>query len=101
MRRGEIRVIGSRVTGRETIALIVGNDALTELSGWVITAPVDTSGAAPDLIVTVAIKSPVEGVVRLDSVTSVRKDRVGELVGRLDPDVMETVDVALRAAMDL
>lgn len=101
MRRGEVRVIGSRVTGREHYALIVGNDVLTELGGWVVTAPIDTSGAAPGLIVTVPITEPVKGVVRLDSVTSVRKDRVGDLVGVVDPEVMETVSVALRAALDL
>jgi mRNA-degrading endonuclease toxin of MazEF toxin-antitoxin module len=103
VRRGEIRVIQSRVTGREQQALIVGNDALneSETTGWVITAPVDTSGASPDILVTVPLTYPVEGVVRLDSVTSVRKDRVATLVGRLDPDVMEHVAVALRAALDL
>lgn len=101
MRRGEVRVIGSRVTGREHYALIVGNDVLTELGGWVITAPIDTSGAEPGLIVTVGIVDPVKGAVRLDSVTSVRKDRVGDLVGVVGPDVMEAVGVALRAALDL
>jgi mRNA interferase MazF len=99
--RGDIRVISSRISGRAHLALLLGNDVLTEISGWVITAPVDTTGAAPDLIVTIPIKSPVEGTVRLDNVTSVRGDRVGELVGRLDPDVMERVNIALRAALDL
>ena len=103
MRRGEIRVIHSRVTGREQHALIIGNDALneSESTGWIITAPIDTSGASPDLLVTVRISDPVVGVIRLDSVTSVRKDRVGKLAGRLHPDILEQVAIALRAALDL
>jgi len=40
-------------------------------------------------------------VIRLDSVTSVRQDRVGKLVGRLNPGTMEQVTIALRAALDL
>ena len=101
MKRGEIRVVGSRVTGRETLALIVGNDALTDLSGWVITAPIDTSGAAPDLLVTVPIGGAAAGVVRLDSIASIRKDRVGRRVDELGQETMDAVDVALRAALDL
>lgn len=103
MRRGEIRVIHSRVTGRDQQALILGNDALNESSatGWVITAPIDTTGASPDILVTVAITLPIEGVIRLDSITAVRKDRIGELTGRIDPDTLEQVAIALRAALDL
>jgi len=103
VRRGEIRVIRSRVTGRDQHALIISNDALnqSESAGWAITAPVDTSGASPGILVTVTITAPIQGVIRLDSVTSVRKDRVGELAGRIDPEIMETVVIALRAALDL
>ena len=103
MRRGEIRVIHSRVTGREQHALILSNDALNEsaTTGWAITAPIDTSGASPDTLVTVPISLPIEGVVRLDSITAVRKDRVGDLAGRLDPGTLEHVNIALRAALDL
>lgn len=103
MKRGEIRVIRSRVTGRDQQALIIGNDALNDsaATGWVITAPVDTTGASPAILVTVPITRPVAGVIRLDSITSVRKDRIGDLAGVIDPDTMEQVAVALRAALDL
>jgi hypothetical protein len=40
-------------------------------------------------------------VIRLDSITSVRKDRVGGQADRIDPDTMEQVAIALRAALDL
>jgi mRNA-degrading endonuclease toxin of MazEF toxin-antitoxin module len=103
VRRGEIRVIHSRVTGRDQPALILSNDALNETAatGWVITAPIDTTGASPDILVTVAINQPIEGVIRLDSITAVRKDRIGELTGRIDPDTLDQVAIALRAALDI
>lgn len=103
MRRGEIRILHSRVTGRDQHALIISNDALNESSatGWAITAPIDTTGASPAIIVTVPITEPIDGVIRLDSITTVRKDRIGELAGRVNPDMMEEVAIALRAALDL
>lgn len=103
MRRGEIRAIRSRVTGRDHHALIISNDALNEsaATGWTITAPIDTTGASPDILVTVRITQPVEGVIRLDSITAVRKDRIGDLAGRINPDTMDEVAIALRAALDL
>ena len=103
MRRGEIRIVHSRVTGREQHALIIGNDALndSDATGWAITAPIDTTGASPDLLVTVRITQPVDGMIRLDNVTSVRKDRIGKLAGWVDPEKMDEVAIALRAALDL
>jgi mRNA interferase MazF len=103
VRRGEIRVIHSRITGRDQHALIISNDALNESSstGWTITAPIDTTGASPDILVTVPLTQPIDGIIRLDSITAVRKDRVGELAGRIDPDTLERVAIALRAALDL
>jgi len=103
VRRGEIRVVHSRVSGRDQHALIIGNDALNDsaATGWVITAPVDTTGASPDLLVTVRIDRPVDGIVRLDNVTSVRKDRVGDMIGRVDQAIMDDVAIALRAALDI
>jgi mRNA-degrading endonuclease toxin of MazEF toxin-antitoxin module len=82
--------------------VLVGNDALIEhTEGSILAAPLDQSGAAPDLLVTVSITRPVEGVVRADLVGPVRRKRFGELIGRLDPSDMDRVDVALRAALDL
>jgi mRNA interferase MazF len=103
VRRGEIRLIRSRVTGRNQHALIISNDALNEsaATGWAITAPIDTTGASPDILVTVPITQPVHGVIRLDSITAVRKDRIGDLAGRINPDTMDDVAIALRAALDL
>ncbi len=103
MRRGEVRVVHSRVTGRERYALLVGNDALNESDAvpTVLTAPIDTEGLAPETLVTVRLGAPVAGLVRLDNIASVRKERIGELAGRADSEAMEAVSISLRATLDL
>ena len=103
MRRGEVRVVHSRVSARDRYTLIIGNDALneSETASTVLTAPIDTDGIAPETLVTVRITQTLSGIVRLDSISSVRKERIGELAGRCDADVMEAVGIALRAALDL
>lgn len=103
MRRGEVRIIQSRVTRRQEHALLVGTDALNEAEseGWAMVAPIDTEGRTDETLVTVPISSPIAGLVRCDNVTSVRKERVADLIGRVDPNQMESVNIALRAALDL
>ncbi len=103
MRRGEVRVVHSRVSALDRYALIIGNDALneSETASTVLTAPIDTDGIAPETLVTVRITEPLAGIVRLDNISSVRKERIGELVGRCDAEAMEAIGVALRAALDL
>jgi mRNA-degrading endonuclease toxin of MazEF toxin-antitoxin module len=103
VKRGEVRVVHSRVSGQDRFALIIGNDALNE-SGTactVLTAPIDTDGIAPETLVTVRITQPLAGIMRLDNISSVRKERIGELAGRADAGAMEAVSIALRAALDL
>ena len=103
MRRGEIRVVHSRVSGRDRYALIIGNDALneSETASTVLTAPIDIDGIAPETLVTVRITQPLAGIVRLDNISSVRKERIGKLAGRADAYATEAVSIALRAALDL
>ncbi len=103
MRRGEVRVVHSRVSARDRFALIIGNDALNEsaAASTVLTAPIDMDGIAPETLVTVRITEPLAGIVRLDNVSSVRKERIGELAGRCGADDMEAIGIALRAALDL
>ena len=67
----------------------------------VLRAPIDTDGIAPEILVTVRISQPLSGIVRLDSVASVRKERIDKLAGRCNAGVMEAVGIALRAALDL
>jgi mRNA-degrading endonuclease toxin of MazEF toxin-antitoxin module len=103
VRRGEVRVVHSRVSGRDRYALIIGNDALNESEtvSTVLTAPIDTEGIAPETLVTVRITQPLAGIVRLDNISSVRKERIGELADRAGAEAMESVGIALRAALGL
>jgi mRNA-degrading endonuclease toxin of MazEF toxin-antitoxin module len=103
VRRGEVRVVHSRVGARDRYALIMGNDALNEsgTASTVLTAPIDTDGIAPETLVTVRITQPLAGIVRLDNISSIRKERIGELAGRCGADAMEPIGIALRAALDL
>jgi mRNA-degrading endonuclease toxin of MazEF toxin-antitoxin module len=103
VRRGEVRVVHSRVSGRDRYALIIGNDALdeSETVSTVLTAPIDTEGIAPETLVTVRITQPLAGIVRLDNISSVRKERIGELADRAGAEAMEAVGIALRAALGL
>jgi mRNA-degrading endonuclease toxin of MazEF toxin-antitoxin module len=103
VRRGEVHIVHSRVSSRDRYALIIGNDALneSETASTVLTAPIDTEGIAPETLVTVRITQPLAGIVRLDNISSVRKERIGELAGQAGVDAMEAVGIALRAALDL
>jgi mRNA-degrading endonuclease toxin of MazEF toxin-antitoxin module len=103
VRRGEVRVVHSRVSARDRYALIIGNDALneSETASTVLTAPIDTEGIAPETLVTVRMTQPLAGIVRLDNISAVRKERIGELTGRVGTDTMEAIGIALRAALDL
>jgi mRNA-degrading endonuclease toxin of MazEF toxin-antitoxin module len=103
VRRGEVHIVHSRVSARDRYALIIGNDALneSETASTVLTAPIDTEGIAPETLVTVRITQPLAGIVRLDNISSVRKERIGELAGQAGVDAMEAVGIALRAALDL
>jgi mRNA-degrading endonuclease toxin of MazEF toxin-antitoxin module len=51
--------------------------------------------------VTVRITQPLVGIVRLDNISSIRKERIGDLVGRCGVDTLEAIGIALRAALDL
>lgn len=103
MRRGEVRVVHSRVSGRDRYALIIGNDALneSETASTALTAPIDTDAIAPETLVTVRITQPLAGIIRLDNISAIRKERIGDLAGRVDVDAMEAINIALRAALDL
>ncbi len=104
MRRGEIWTVEGigRAIGREDrYVLIISHDALAASAPMIATAALDTSGAAPETLVTVRITDPITAVIRLDSITSIRRERFGALKGQLTPEDQERADIALRTALDL
>jgi len=104
VRRGEIHRIRTRICGRDQHVLIISNHAPNETAatGRMTNAPAGTTGACPVILVTVPITTPPADVIQLDSITAARQDRAGHLVpGRIDPDTLEQVPIALRAAPGL
>lgn len=81
--------------------LIVGNDALTETSGSVLTVPVETELPITTSLVTVRITEPIPGIARAHGVAPIRKERLAQRIGTVDQATMDMIDAALRTALDL
>lgn len=98
MRRGEVwRVSG---LARERVVLVVGNDAVTDL--YTSAQTVEIAGPrARETLVTVRIDAPVQGVALVANVVPTLKKRFEELLGTVDAETMERVEIALRAVYDL
>jgi mRNA interferase MazF len=99
VRRGEVWRV--QTVGRDRVVLVVGNDAVTELYNIVQCVPIEDSLTAQDTLVTVPLVEPVKGVAVVVDAGAFRKPRFAELLGDLDNETMERVDVALRAVFDL
>jgi mRNA-degrading endonuclease toxin of MazEF toxin-antitoxin module len=102
VRRGEIWRIKGPLR-REHVVLVVGSDALAKFYPTVQVVPIFDPGTTRDTLVTVTLPDrPHAGVALCPGVYPVRReDAPLERLGKLDTDVMERVDVALRAVFDL
>ncbi len=101
MRRGEIWRISGPL-GREHIVLITGNDVLEGLYPTVQVIPVFDPGTARDTLVTVTLPDePRPGVALVAGVYPVRRQAGLARLGAVPPEVMERIDIALRAVFDL
>jgi mRNA-degrading endonuclease toxin of MazEF toxin-antitoxin module len=83
--------------------LVVGSDALAKFYPTVQVVPIFEPGTARDTLVTVTLPDdPYPGVVLAPGVHPVRReDAPVERLGKVGPETMERVDVALRAVFDL
>ncbi|GAA4971604.1 MAG: hypothetical protein HOU01_06155 [Streptomycetaceae bacterium] len=101
MRRGQVWRIPT--VGRERTVLVVGADEVTALYGQALCVVVHEPGTFPESLVTVPLTEPVEGVVGVPDVAGFRQARFdhGKLLGRVDVDTMERVEIALRAILEL
>ena len=102
MKRGEIwRVRGP--LKRQHIVLVVGSDALAKFYPTVQVVPIFEPGTARDTLVTVTLPDdPYPGVALMPGVHPVRReDAPMERLGKVAPETMERVDVALRAVFEL
>lgn len=107
MRRGDVVIVAAPGDyGKPRPAVIVQSDAFPADSASVIICPMTSHLAdAPDFRVPVE-PSEANGLrertqIMADKPTTVRRDRVGRVVGRLDADGMARLDVAVAFAMGL
>jgi mRNA-degrading endonuclease toxin of MazEF toxin-antitoxin module len=102
VRRGEIWRIKGPLR-REHVVLVVGSDALAKFYPTVQVVPIFDPGTARDTLVTVTLPDkPHAGVALVPGVHPVRReDAPLERLGQVGAEVMERVDIALRAVFDL
>ena len=88
---------------REHVVLVVGSDALTKFYPTVQVVPIFDPGTARDTLVTVTLpdRAPAWGSTRSGVHPVRREDAPLERLGHVGVDVMERVDIALRAVFDL
>jgi mRNA-degrading endonuclease toxin of MazEF toxin-antitoxin module len=100
VRRGEVWTVTR--AGHERRVVIVGHDALTEARGGVLVVPISDVRAAsliePALVDTAG--RPV-GVAMTPRVGEITKTYLTDRRAALDPASVESLDIALRAALDL
>lgn len=102
MKRGEIWRIKGPLR-REHVILAVGSDALAEFYPTAQVVPIFDPGTARETLVTVTLPDkPYAGVALVPGVHPIRRqDAPVECLGQVSTQVMERVDIALRAVFDL
>lgn len=100
MKRGEIWT-ASRA-GRDRLVVIVGHDALTEARSAVLVVPLSDVRASTliEPAVTDTDGKPA-GIAMTPRVGEIDKAYLIGYAGELNPDSIESLNVALRAALDL
>jgi mRNA-degrading endonuclease toxin of MazEF toxin-antitoxin module len=89
--------------GREHVVLVAGSDALAKFYPTVQVVPIFEPGTARDTLVTVTLPDkPYAGVALVPGVHPVRRENAPlERLGQVEAEVMERIDIALRAVFDL
>ena len=100
MKRGE--VWHARVLGRsDRYVAIVGHDQVSAARDAVLCVQIDRSPGQTATLLSVPVDLPVQGFARAVTVGPLSKQWMVERLGVLDDAVVEQIDVALRAALDL
>ncbi|WP_331768950.1 type II toxin-antitoxin system PemK/MazF family toxin (plasmid) [Embleya sp. NBC_00888] len=98
MRRGEIWTLGD---GRDV--LIVSLDGLEQAYAALLAIVLHPAGRYPDTAMSVVVEDPLPCTAVAVNLQQLRTTRFDDakLLGAVDPTVMERVDQALRAVLDL
>jgi mRNA interferase MazF len=108
LRRGDVVYYGERgeFSGKLRPGVVIQRNATLEDAPSITICGI-TSTAIPDKLARVAlIPSPANGLemasfVMVDKIASIRRQRVRQIFGRLDPEDLIAVDRALRLWLDL
>ena len=80
-------------------AVVLQSDALAPLSTWIV-APTSTSAPARPFRPEIEMDGTRTRVV-LDQLTAVDRGRLGDFAGRVDPDELDQINIALRGVLGL
>jgi mRNA-degrading endonuclease toxin of MazEF toxin-antitoxin module len=100
VRRGEVWI--ATRAGHVRLVVVVGHDGLTDARGGVLVVPISDVRAATliEPALTFTDGRPV-GVAMTPQVGEIAKSYLSGAPGTLAPDSVESLDIALRAALDL
>jgi mRNA interferase MazF len=98
VRRGEVWTLGD---GRSV--LIISLDGLESTYGAVLVIVLHPAGQFPDTAMSVVIEDPLPGTAVVVNIQQLRSSRFdgAKLLGAVEATVMQRVDQALRAVLDL
>ena len=101
MKRGDLVVIALPGDyGKPRPALVIQSDLFNETHGSITVAPVTSTIVDAPLFRPTVEPSPPTGLrtvsqIMVDKVTTVRRERVGKTIGRLEDDAIQRVNRAL------
>ncbi|MGA8113152.1 MAG: type II toxin-antitoxin system PemK/MazF family toxin [Actinocatenispora sp.] len=98
MNRGEVWAYKSLTRTRSVV--VVSTDSLNELGEPLVVDVTPSGPTGPTALLSVELPDGL-GFARCRRIDTASPDRFAERVAVLPPDVMEQVDVALRAVLDL
>ncbi|HCT76208.1 MAG TPA: hypothetical protein DGG94_13595 [Micromonosporaceae bacterium] len=100
MKRGEIWVAGR--AGNKRLVVIVGHDALTEQRDGVLVVPLSDVRASTIIEPTVSDEDgSAVGIAMVPRIGEIDKSYLVERQGRLSPESIEALEIALRAVLDM
>jgi mRNA interferase MazF len=108
MRRGDIVVVAERgaYSGKPRPVVVVQDDDFCQAHASITVVPL-TSQQHPALVFRVAVPATpdtglqVNSDAMIDKMQAIRRDSIGQTVGRADPASMDRIDTALRRWLSL
>ncbi|MQY15239.1 hypothetical protein SRB5_54180 [Streptomyces sp. RB5] len=93
-----------QLAGKSRAVVIVASDAaLDALPGTAVCMVIDETAGAPDTVVTIPMRQPIQGAAVAVDITALTDKRLqaGECLGSVDEVTMDRISAALRVTLDL